>query len=88
MTKMKTNSDFPSLSPPWTASINERAGKFRDINYVLTTAFFFIFSDFIYLFMRGRERERKAETQAEGEVGSLQRAQCGTDPGSPGSCPG
>ena len=30
----------------------------------------------IYLFMRDRERE--AETQAEGEAGSMQGAQCGT----------
>ena len=29
------------------------------------------------------ERERGAETQAEGEAGSMHR-----DPGSPGSCPG
>ena len=36
----------------------------------------FIFKDFIYLFMRDTERE--AETQAEGEAGSTQEAQCGT----------
>ena len=41
--------------------------------------------DFIYLFMRDSERE--AETQAEGEAGSLQGAQCGLDPKTPGSCP-
>ena len=35
--------------------------------------------------MNGRERE--AETQAEGEAGSMQGAQCGTDPETPGSCP-
>ena len=35
---------------------------------------FFFFKDFIYLLMR----ETEAETQAEGEVGSLQGAQCGT----------
>ena len=33
-----------------------------------------IFKDFIYLFMR----EREAETQAEGEAGSMQGARCGT----------
>ena len=32
--------------------------------------------DFIYLFMKDTERE--AETQAEGEAGSMQGAQCGT----------
>ena len=34
------------------------------------------FKDFIYLFMRDTERE--AETQAEGEAGSLWGAGCGT----------
>ena len=34
-------------------------------------------------------RERKAETQAEGEAGSMhQEPDVGFDPGSPGSCPG
>ena len=37
---------------------------------------YFFFKDFIYLFMRDTERE--AETQAEGEAGSMQRAPCGT----------
>ena len=37
-----------------------------------------------------REREeREAETQAEGEAGSMRREpDVGFDPGSPGSCPG
>ena len=30
--------------------------------------------DFIYLFMRDRETEREAETQAEGKAGSMQGA--------------
>ena len=35
------------------------------------------------------EREREAETQAEGEAGSMHREpDVGFDPGSPGSCPG
>ena len=35
------------------------------------------------------EREREAETQAEGEAGSVHREpDVGFDPGSPGSCPG
>ena len=34
----------------------------------------FCFKDFIYLFMRDRERD----TQAEGEAGSMQGTQCGT----------
>ena len=37
----------------------------------------------MYLFMR----EREAETQAEREAGSTQRARCGFDPRSPGSRP-
>ena len=39
-------------------------------------ASFDIFKDFIYLFMRDTQRE--AETQAEGEAGSLPGARCGT----------
>ena len=39
--------------------------------------------------MRDTETEREAETQAEGEAGSIQGARCvGLDPGSPGSHPG
>jgi hypothetical protein len=35
------------------------------------------------------ERDREAETQAEGEAGSMHREpDVGFDPGSPGSCPG
>ena len=35
------------------------------------------------------EREREAETQAEGEAGSMHREpDVGFNPGSPGSCPG
>ena len=45
------------------------------------------YSLFIYDSHRGRERE--AETQAEGEAGSMHREpDVGLDPGSPGSCPG
>ena len=37
--------------------------------------FFFLLKKYlIYLFMRDRERERAAETQAEGEAGSMQGA--------------
>ena len=38
--------------------------------------------------MRDTETEREAETQAEGEAGLMQGAQCGLDPGCPGSGPG
>ena len=44
---------------------------------------------FIYLFMRDTQREREAETQAEGEAGSMHREpDVGFDPGSLGSRPG
>ena len=38
--------------------------------------------------MRGREREKEAKTQAEGEAGSCREPDVGLDPGSPGSHPG
>ena len=38
--------------------------------------FIYLFKDFIYLFMRDTQKE--AETQAEGEAGSMQGARCGT----------
>ena len=34
-----------------------------------------------------RDTQREAETQAEGEAGSLQEAHCGTPPGTLGSRP-
>ena len=49
---------------------------------------FLIFFDF-YLFMIVTQKEKEAETQAEGEAGSMHREpDVGFDPGSPGSCPG
>ena len=38
--------------------------------------------------MRERETDRPTETQTEGEAGSMQGAQVGLDPQSPGSRPG
>ena len=46
--------------------------------------FILFFKDFVYLFMRDPERE--AETQAEGEAGSLREA--GLDPGPRGQALG
>ena len=46
--------------------------------------YFFFFLRF-YLFIH--ERQREAETQAEGEVGSLQEARCGTLSWDPGITP-
>ena len=41
-------------------------------NLIFNNGFFF--KDFLYLFMKDTEREREAETQAEGEAGSMQGA--------------
>ena len=52
---------------------------------ILNLFYLFIF----YLFMIVTHREREAETQAEGEAGSMHREpDMGLDPGSPGSRPG
>ena len=48
--------------------------------------FIFFFLDFIYLSLTDPERE--AETQAEGEAGSLRGARCGTRSRALGSRPG
>ena len=45
----------------------------------------FFFKDFMYLFMRDTQRE--AETQAEGEAGSMQESDVGLDPRTRGSRP-
>ena len=44
----------------------------------------FFFKGF-YLFTRDTEREREAETQAEGEAGSNMEPNVGLDPGTPES---
>ena len=51
--------------------------------------FFYYFIIIIFFYDSHREREREAETQAEGEAGSMHREpNVGFDPGSPGSRPG
>ena len=58
---------------------------------LLTLLLHLIFLNFFLLFIYDShtEREREAETQAEGEAGSMHREpDVGFDPGSPGSCPG
>ena len=55
-------------SMPW-----ETSSKMA--SWVHTSPYLF-FKDFIYLFMRDTVKE--AETQAEGEAGSLRGAQCGS----------
>ena len=59
----------------------------------IETCFLFFFLDFISFFKKifiiyDRHREREAETQEEGEAGSMQGPDVGLDPGSPGSHPG
>ena len=47
------------------------------------------FEDFFYLFMMGGGGQREAaETQAEGEAGSMPEPDAGLDPGTAGSCSG
>ena len=49
----------------------------------------YIFLKKLFMIVTERERERGAETQAEGEAGSMHREpDVGFDPGSPGSRPG
>ena len=49
----------------------------------------YIFFKKLFMIVTERERERGAETQAEGEAGSMHREpDVGFDPGSPGSRPG
>ena len=52
-------------------------------------AYFFFFKFFLFTYDRHTVREREAETQAEGEAGSMhQEPDVGFDPGYPGSHPG
>ena len=48
----------------------------------------FLFLKIVFIDEREREREREAETQEEGEAGSMQGADVGLDPRTPGSHPG
>ena len=51
----------------------------------LLSLFFFL----KFLFIYGSHTQREAETQTEGEAGSMhQEPDVGFDPGSPGLCPG
>ena len=47
-------------------------------------SFFFFLPGFIYLFMKDTHREIEAETQAEGEAGSMHGASCRTRSQDPG----
>ena len=55
--------------------------------YLASLAFFFY--KFLFIYDSHTEREKQAETQPEGEAGSMHREpDVGFDPGSPGSRPG
>ena len=71
---------------PWVVS-SEKDVKEKGLQQIL---FYFIFLIFFFLlFMIVTESEWEAETQAEGEAGSMhQEPDVGFDPGSPGSRPG
>ena len=82
-----------STSPPIIirdpVSIEDPPPRGHDVSETLFILYLSIrnlfFKDFIYLFMRDTERE--AETQAEGEAGSLQGARCRTGSWDPGITP-
>ena len=57
------------------------------MSYLFET--FLIFLKFLFIYDSHTEREREAETQAEGEAGSMHREpNMGLDPGTPGLHPG
>ena len=64
------------LDPGPPGSCPERKAGTKPWNHPGIPILFFLRSYLV--FMRDRERERKAETQAEGEAGSIQGARCGT----------
>ena len=68
---MATSVMFLCYSGPLTGQFKE---AIRCSNRLLINIYFKRF----YLFIHERHREREAETQAEGEAGSMQEAQCGT----------
>ena len=62
--------------------------KIKENQEIQYTLFFLIFFIIIILFIYDSHTQREAETQAEGEAGSMHREpDVGFDPGSPGSRP-
>ena len=67
---------------------SQESEKLSDLLKVISEAESDIYFLIFYLFIE-TQREREAETQAEGEAGTMQREpDVGLNPGSPGSCPG
>ena len=59
------------------------------IFFLFLPSFFFLIFFLFFIYGSHTEREREAETQAEGEAGSMHREpDVGFDPGFPGSRPG
>ena len=63
-------------APRLCACQDSRSARWLDATVLRAEINQFFKKDFIYLFMRDTEKE--AETQAEGEAGSLQEARCET----------
>ena len=72
---MGLSAGSPGSGPGLKAALNHRATQAAHDRFFFSMIDFFK-KDFIYLFMRDTERE--AETQAEGEAGSMQGARHGT----------
>ena len=68
--------NFPSRKFEAIYSFQQSVTRITSDITKLLTFVIFLKKDFIYLFMRDTQRE--VETQAEGEAGSMQGAQCGT----------
>ena len=84
-TKIFEIKTFAALPPKWRRNISSPGSAPKPDLFALALNFFLNF----YLFMIVTEREREAETQAEGEAGSMHREpDVGFNPRSPGSRPG
>ena len=85
----KVHWELPSAAHKWMSqkAASQRSGVYIITSQVCLTYLFsvFLFLKIFYLFIH--ERHREAETQAEGQAGSLQGAPCGTRSQSPGSRP-
>ena len=70
------------IFPHWFYLVGWLLLRWPSLSYRMRLSLFFLFEDFIYLFMTDRKRE------AETEAGSMLEPDVGLDPGTPGSRPG